>query len=104
LTRSGHSIRRDTCTLDGIDYEVVLLAASGGISARWECKACGANVVNAIPRPTEQEALALAYDTLNNHHIRVHPRVGDLSSTGSEAREFPENTSQNGSDPRSPGD
>jgi len=84
LTRPGHAIRRDTCTLDGIVYEVVVLAASGGISARWECKACGESVVNAMLKPTEQEALALAYDTLNNHHLRVHPSIATNHGAKSE--------------------
>jgi hypothetical protein len=72
--------------LDGIEYEVVVLAASGGISARWECKACGESVVNPLPKPTEQEALALAYDTLNNHHLRDHPTVPRPDSNASEDR------------------
>jgi hypothetical protein len=98
LTRQGHSIRRECRTLDGIQYEIVVLAASGGISARWECKACGASAVNSIPKPTEQEALALAYDSLNNHHIRVHPTVGRPESPASQTPSSQRLSTQNGDD------
>jgi hypothetical protein len=84
LDRTGHSIRRDSHTLDGITYEVIVLAASGGVSARWECKSCGEVVVNATLRPTEKEALALAYDSLNNHHLRAHPAVAPAESSNTE--------------------
>ncbi len=85
LDRTGHSIRRDSHTLDGITYEVIVLAASGGISARWECKSCGEVVVNTALRPTEKEALAQAYDSLNNHHLRVHPAVAPTKTSDADS-------------------
>jgi hypothetical protein len=104
LNRQGHSIRRECRNLDGIDYEIVVLATSGGILARWECKACGASVVNPLAQPTEPEALALAYDSLNNHHLREHPTVRPSDYVGPKGHFSAGARSPNGSKRSSEGD
>lgn len=68
----GQAVHREVCSRHGIDYEITVYAAPGGLYATWMCPECGFTGVNQILSGTQEQALRLAHEGLGAHHTAAH--------------------------------
>jgi hypothetical protein len=69
---AGRIVYRESRELDGIDYEIIVYSASGGLYGTWTCPKCGFEGINAVFSSTKDEATDLACQGLTAHHHAVH--------------------------------
>jgi len=72
LERKSHRIQLEHVTRDGIEYEITVLTADGGLYAGWSCKGCGVSGINALLTPTQSEAICSAQSSIDAHHYSLH--------------------------------
>ena len=64
----GSAIHPEMHALDGIDYELIVYAASGGLYRTFHCPDCGYTGVSPLMSGTEQDALHHAWRSMESHH------------------------------------
>jgi hypothetical protein len=66
------AVARERVTLDGVAYEIALLAQDEGCLARWHCTLCNQGDQPRLRLTGEAAALEWAHDSLAVHHRTVH--------------------------------
>ena len=71
----GHAVYRENHELGGLDYELIVYAAPGGLYGTFQCSDCGYTGVSPLMSGTEQDALTHARVSALGHHRQVHGAV-----------------------------
>jgi short subunit fatty acids transporter len=71
----GRAVHRESYSLDGIDYELIVYAAPGGLYGTFACSDCGFTGVSPLMSGTQDDALAHARKSMKAHHQTTHEQA-----------------------------